>query len=183
MRRVGLIVGMVVAATLALLPSMAAAACCAAGTADPEDVAGRLDLSYLSWQKDGVDAAMTVTVRTHDAWRPRVLARGSGNRLVVAIDTDDDRAIDYTARIRRVGGSLWVFIAGSGAQFEPLPARKPNGRTVRFTIPADSPPNPARAVRMFARSRFVNDGRCADVCADRAPDHGRIRLVGCCPPA
>lgn len=170
--KAGLTVALTVAAVLALLPAPAMAGCCGGDTSDPADTAGKLDIAMVRWVKEGDDAPMTVTVTMHERWRLRALR--ARNRLVIAIDADGDRAIDYRARVRRMDGHLMVFIKGSGSSFEPLEAHRPNRRTVHFTVPGDSPPNPQGDLALFARSRYVNDGRCAGGCVDRAPDSGRI---------
>jgi hypothetical protein len=98
---------------------------------------------------------------------------------------------DYRARIRRVGDdNLKVFIRGSGSVFEPVPATKTDGRTVRFEIPGSSAfrgsggdgpgasPNPdGAAPEMRADSRFIEVQECdpgslSPPCVDRAPDTG-----------
>lgn len=163
----------VIAAAVALMAGPAAA-CCAASTPDPDDVAGRLDLAQVTWSKTAANAPLEVTVETHDVWRPRALRGQTGNRLWVRIDTDGDGSVDYSARIRPMDGRLWVFIRGSGSAFEPLPARKPDGRTVRFTIPGGSAPNPAGGLKLFAKSRFVTSPDCSTTCVDRTRYAGSL---------
>src|SRR5437764_47323 len=107
-------------------------------TTDPNDVAGKLDLNTLSFTKSGKTAPLMITVTTYDRWRSRVL-RDHVNRLAVWIDTNHDGMRDFTARIKKTAGHLEVLISGSGSSFEPLPATRPNRKTVRFTIPGDSP--------------------------------------------
>lgn len=163
-RPVTLLVVIAAAVTLMAGP---AAACCAASTRDPNDVAGKLDLARVTWSKAAANSPLEVTVRTHDVWRARALHRRTGNRLWVRIDADRDGSVDYSARIRQMDRRLWVFITGSGSTFEPLPAHKPDGRTVRFTIPGGSGPNPAGRLSLFAKSRFVRGSDCSTACVDR----------------
>lgn len=170
--KTSLTAALMIAMSLAVLPAPATAGCCGADTTDPADVRGKLDLAALQWEKTGADAPVTIAVRTHEGWRAGVLR--APNRLVVAIDADGDDAIDYRGRIRRVDGHLTVFIRGSGRTFEPLPAHKPDGRTVQFTIPGGTAANPPGNIAIFARSRYVDDAHCSAGCADRAPDAGRI---------
>src|SRR5947209_7775198 len=51
-----------------------------ASITDPNDVAGKLDLAKLSLAKPAGNAPLTITVRTYDRWRKRVL-RDDVNRL------------------------------------------------------------------------------------------------------
>lgn len=158
---------LVVIAAAVTLMAGPAAACCAASIPDRDDVAGRLDLARVTWSKAAANAPLEVTVQTHDVWRTRALHRRTGNRLWVRIDADHDGSVDYSARVRQMDGRLWVLITGSGSTFEPLPARKPDGRTVRFTIPGGSAPNPAGGLSLFAKSRFVRGSDCSTSCVDR----------------
>jgi hypothetical protein len=173
------LVGVVVLALGAVLtmPSFAVpGTCCVEQVTDPQDVAGKLDLALLRYAKSGPNAPMKITVQTHEGWPPRVL-RPNVNRLRVLIDRNEDGTVDFRATIRRVEGELKVFIHGPGSSFEPLPARKPNPRTVRFTIPGSSPPNPGGFVDLAAISRFIESPPCdpasgGTACVDRAPNSG-----------
>jgi hypothetical protein len=173
MRAVIRLVAMSMAAALCLhaLPAWAASG----SITDPNDVHGRLDLARLSFIKPAGTAPFTITVRTYDPWPKRVL-RDHVNRLAVFIDTDGDGTKDYTARIRKSGAHLVANISGSGSSFEPLPVERPNRRTVRFTIPGNSPPNPnGPAPHLRAYSVFIESLACDPAsghmpCVDHAPD-------------
>jgi hypothetical protein len=165
---------------LSLVPGPAASltACCVEQASDPQDVEGRLDLALLRYTKNGPNAPMKVTVQTDEGWPPRVL-RAHVNRLKVLIDRNEDGNIDFRAAIKKVDGPLEVHIKGSGSSFEPLPTQKPNPRTVRFTIPGSSPPNPGGAVDLAATSRFIESAPCdpgsgGTACVDRAPNSGWV---------
>lgn len=143
---------------------------------DPNDVPGKLDIAVVRYNKANAMAPLDVVVRTHGEWRNRVL-RENVNRLSVFIDVDADGTKDYTARIRKVPGGLYVYITGEGQSFEPLPATRPSERKVRFTIPGDSPPNPVGPVNVRASSRFIESQPCDPAsgnpaCRDRAPNSG-----------
>jgi len=172
------IVAVLVAGALALVAAPAAA-CCGAGASDPNDVAGKLDLAHVQWSKSPGSGPLSITVRTYGTWTKSVL-HGNANRLVVYLDTDRDGTIDYHARVKESGGKLYAVIAGSGSSFEPLPAHKPNGRTVRFTIPGNSPPNPnGTGPQIRAYSKFTQSVQCDTAsghppCIDRAPNTGWI---------
>lgn len=160
-----------------MLPAVPASAVERGRVLDADDVDGKLDLAKLRFYKPRKRSHIVITVKTHDPWGKRVL-RLNVNKLVVLLDVDRDGSRDYRARIRKAGNKLVVIISGSGEHFEPLPARKPNRRTVRFVIPGDSPPNPVGpAPNMVARSRFIEDHACdpasgSPPCIDRAPDSG-----------
>jgi Ca2+-binding RTX toxin-like protein len=158
---------------------------------DADEVDGLLDLASLRFEKVTGDGPLLIVVKTHAAWTKRVLRGFSVNKLIVSLDVDRDGLSDYRARIRRVGDdNLKVFIRGSGSVFEPVPATKTNGRTVRFEIPGSSAfrgsrgdgpgasPNPdGAAPDMRADSWFIEAGECdpasgSPPCVDRAPDTG-----------
>ena len=154
-----------------------ASACCSSSATDPNDVAGKLDLAFIGWTKPMSDGPLHVTVKTHGTWAKSVL-QGSANRLIVYLDTDRNGSTDYHARVKESGGKLYVQISGSGSAFEPLPAHKPDGRTVKFSIPGDSPPNPSgTGPQIRAYSKFTEAVQCDTAsghppCVDRAPDTG-----------
>lgn len=160
-----------------MLPAMPASSAERGTALDADDVDGRLDLAKLRFYKPGKKSHIVITVKTYEPWGKRAL-RLNVNKLVVLLDVDRDGSRDYRARIRKAGKKLIVIISGSGENFEPLPARKPNRRTVRFVIPGDSPPNPVGpAPNMAARSKFIEEHACdpgsgSPPCIDRAPDSG-----------
>ena len=127
----------------------------------------------------GPAAAPRARDSRNGTWTKSVL-HGNANRLVVYLDTDRNGTIDYHARVKESGGKLYAVIAGSGSSFEPLPAHKPNGRTVRFTIPGNSPPNPnGTGPQIRAYSKFTQSVQCDTAsghppCIDRAPNTGWI---------
>lgn len=169
-----IIVGLLAAGTFSVCGSASAVE--TDSVADADDVDGLLDLAVLKFTKDSAGAPLAVVVRTHDPWDNRVL-RDDVNQLLVLLDVNHDGTMDYRARIRKVGADL-VVVIGSGSIFEPLPASKPNMRSVRFVIPGDSPPNPnGTAPDMRATSQFIESIECDPAsgqapCVDRAPDAG-----------
>lgn len=168
------------ASSLASFVPQAAAACCLEAMTDADEVDGKLDLRRLRYEKEGANAPVGIKVRTYEAWGPAVL-QGNENRLKVLFDSDDDGAADYRARIRRVVGTWAVYMDGvgehEGEQFETLEARKPNARTVVFTIPGGAPMNEAGTLEMRAVSRFTESVECdpgsgSTACVDRVPNAG-----------
>ena len=163
-------VAAVVALCLQALPAFAASG----SVTDPNDVSGKLDLMTLSFTRSGKTAPLTITVTTYNRWRSRIL-RAGGDRLAVFIDTNNDGVKNFKARIKKTGGHLVAVITGSGSTFEPLPATRPDPKSVKFTIPGNTPPNPRGHVPHFrAFSRFVESSVCTPTkpCIDFAPDTG-----------
>src|SRR5207247_2411883 len=120
-------------AVAVILACQALPAAATTGTVmDPNDVPGKLDLSKLHFAKKTTTSPLHILVRTYGPWSKGVL-EGNANKLIVYLDTDRNGSVDYHARIRTTGDNLVVLIAGSGSAFEPLPAHKPDGRTVTFT--------------------------------------------------
>ena len=146
----------------------------AATATDPNDVSGRLDLSRLHFAKKTATAPLHITVKTYGTWAKSVLGVNA-NKLIVYLDVDHNGHSDFHARIKKVGDKLLAFIAGSGSSFEPLPAHKPDGRTVTFTIPGGVAPNPnGTPPKMQATSVFTGSAGCTtgSPCVDRAPNSG-----------
>jgi hypothetical protein len=137
-----------------------------AGT-DPDDVSGSLDIRDFK-ARQGNDL-VTDTLSTFDAWDPSVLAGDplspGPNTMTILYDVDLDGKTDYRAKLIFAGGRLSAFISGSGSQFEPIPVRRPNASTVRFTHPVDiftkRPPNGD----LQLRAQTIFEGE-----EDRAPD-------------
>ena len=170
------VVGVLVVGTLAAFAAPASA-CCSSSATDPNDVPGKLDLAFVGWVKPMPNGPLNVTVKTQGTWAKSVL-HGNANRLVVYLDTDRNGSTDYHARVKESAGKLYAVIAGSGSSFEPVPAHKPNGRTVKFSIPGNSPPNPnGTGPQIRAYSKFIEAVQCDTAsghppCIDRAPDSG-----------
>jgi hypothetical protein len=141
-----------------------------AGT-DPDDVAGSLDIRDFKAKRKG--SLITITISTYEAWDESVLTGDplapGPNTLTVLYDVDLDQKADYRAKLIFSGGRLSAFISGSGSQFEPVPVRRPDDFTARFTHPLDvlsKLPAPESDIQLQARSVFAGE-------TDRAPDGGQ----------
>jgi hypothetical protein len=141
-----------------------------AGT-DPDDTSGSLDIRDFRATRRG--ALVTITISTYEAWDESVLTGDpldpGPNTLMVLYDVDLDQKADYRAKLIFAGGRLSAFISGSGSQFEPVPVRRPDGFTARFTHPVDilpKIPGPETDVQLQARSAFAG-------AKDHAPDDGQ----------
>jgi hypothetical protein len=174
----------VAALTLTVVGPASSGDCCLEKSSDPEDVAGKLDLALLRYEKNGPDSQMKVKLRTHEGWNPALLA-GSENMLKLMLDPDEDGSADYRGRFRKVaGGGLKVVFHRvgdqAGGKFQPWKARKPNPRTVLVNISGDGNVlNPSGPVNMKAVSRFTQTPACDPAsgnppCLDRVPDNGWI---------
>jgi hypothetical protein len=174
----------VAALTLTVVGPASSGDCCLEKSSDPEDVAGKLDLALLRYEKNGPDSQMKVKLRTHEGWNPALLA-GSENMLKLMLDPDQDGSADYRGRFRKVpGGGLKVVFHRVGNQgggkFQPWKARKPNPRTVLVNLSREGNVlNPSGPVNMKAVSRFTQTPACDPAsgnppCLDRVPDTGWI---------
>jgi hypothetical protein len=140
-----------------------------AGT-DPDDVSGSLDIRDFKARRNG--ALITITLSSYEGWDDSVLTGDpldpGPNTMTVLYDVDLDGKTDYRAKIIFAGGRLSAFISGSGSQFEPIPVRRLDASTVRFTHPVDIfaklPPNGD----LQLRAQTVFEGE-----EDRAPDDGQ----------
>ena len=137
---------------------------------DPDDVAGNLDIrDFKARQKGGL---ITITLSTYEAWAPNVLTgdplHPGPNTMTVLYDVDLDGKTDYRAKLVFAGGRLSAFISGSGSQFEPIPVRRPDAFTARFTHPVDVFTKlPANGdIQLRAQTVFAGE-------EDRAPDDGQ----------
>jgi hypothetical protein len=171
----------VAASMLAVVGPASSGDCCLEAISDPEDVAGKLDLARLRYEKNGPDRQMKVKLSTHEGWNPALLA-GTENKLRLMLDPDEDGSADYRGRFRKVAGRLKVVFRGVGdhlgEKFQPEKAHKPNPRTVVFTISGDGYAlNPGGPVNMKAVSTFTQTLACDPAsgnppCVDRVPDTG-----------
>jgi hypothetical protein len=140
-----------------------------AGT-DPDDVSGSLDIRDFGAKRKG--ALITITISTYEAWEPSVLTGNplapGPNTMTVLYDVDLDQKADYRAKLVYAGGHLSAFISGSGSQFEPIPVRRPDSFSAKFTHPVDIftklPPN--GDIQLRAQTVFAGE-------EDRAPDDGQ----------
>jgi hypothetical protein len=143
-------------------------------TTDPDDVPGRLDVRNFNATRTG--ALLAVSLTTYESWNSSVLAGPGGaaqgaNQVTILYDVDLDGKPDYRGRMIWSGGTLSLFISGSGSQFEPVPLERPDNHTVQYVHPADvlfvSFDRPIRA-DIQLRAETVYEGQ-----TDEAPDDGQ----------
>jgi arylsulfatase A-like enzyme len=146
-----------------------------AETLDDDDVSGQLDLARLAYRRADAGNPLKVRVETHRGWRTNVLRRRGSSRLLVQIDLDGDSRPEYRVRIVLTGRRLRAWIIGPSGRIGSLRVRKPNPRTLTFSIPGRSPanPDPGAGINLRTRSRFFDPGsKCHPACVDWAPDQG-----------
>jgi hypothetical protein len=157
-------------ATLSLV--LAAAPAAAVQVADPDDVAGKLDLETLVLRKASASAPLVAKVTTYENWAASLLKDSGQNRVYVLFDVDADGTAEYVGEISCSGGKLHMDITGRHSSFEPLPVKHPNGHTLKTVVPGGSSPNPKGTVHIAVRSVFYGAGPCSAGCRDRIPDAG-----------
>jgi hypothetical protein len=86
-----------------------------------------------------------------------------------------DGRVDYSGRVLWDGNELSLWISGRGSNFEPLPVRRLNTRTVEFIVPGGAPMNPTGIPIGLAATSSCADG--ARIWTDRIPDRGWLRVV------
>jgi arylsulfatase A-like enzyme len=146
-----------------------------AETLDDDDVRGQLDLARLAYRRADAGNPLKVRVETHRGWRTNVLRRGGSSRLLVQIDLDGDSRPEYRVRIVLTGRRLRAWIIGPSGRMGSLRVRRPNPRTVTFTVPGRSRANPdlGGGVALRARSVFFQQrSKCDPACVDGVPDAG-----------
>lgn len=138
---------------------------------DPNDTPGRLDLSRVGHKH--ADGQVVTYFRTYGEWSPDLLRAGTGNRFLLTVKHGD---FVGTAEIYRKNGRWWCnrHLAGEPAMAcSNLPGNvsvsHPNAHTL---VIKNDPPADWNAYSWRAGTRFVNDGRCSDVCRDFAPRRG-----------
>jgi hypothetical protein len=163
--------------TKATTEESGAASGAGAGTTDPDDVSGSLDLKTVEGERE--DDLLRLRLETYGPWAPTVLrGRGSSivkpgpNRMTVSYDTDLDGKPNYRGKVIFAGGSLSIVITGVGQAFEPVPVERTGGSEARFTHPLDVfflDVGGPRDIQVAIRSEFEG-------AKDRAPDSGWLLL-------
>lgn len=142
---------------------------------DGNDVRGRLDLARLAYRRLDAGKPLKVRVETQRGWRKSILQKARSSRLLVQVDLDGDSRPDYRIRIVLAGERLRAWIIGPGGRIASLRVRRPNPRTVTFTVPGRSRanPDPGGGITLRARSVFFQpNSTCDPACVDRLPDAG-----------
>ena len=148
---------------------------------DPNDTEGQLDITEISF-KGAAGAASTVKLKTQNPWGCKFLRQGVKTSLNWYFDDDEDGDNDLIGKFVCVNASgnnpkLIMKLSGpdSGSNYEPVPAKKPNKKTVKATFPFDLPEFESEHASAHARSKDAIAEGC-DVCVDRTPDTGGMSL-------
>jgi hypothetical protein len=139
---------------------------------DGNDRPGLLDIRSASHAHDG--ARIVHTISTFSRWRLGVLGPKTSNLFALEISTDSDPALERVVLVFSKNGHLVAPIVRlpSGAVVGSASASKPNGRTVRISIPRSLF---GAGYRWNAHSQYRKaGGACSEFCIDRAPNSGRI---------
>ena len=140
---------------------------------DGNDRPGPLDIRSARHAHDG--ARVVHTISTFSSWRSGVIGRNTSNLFAVEISTDGDPALERVVLVFSANGRLvaQVFRLPTGTFVGSASASRPNGRTVRVSIPRSRLGNVA-GYRWNAHSQYRAAGACSRFCSDRAPNSGRV---------
>ena len=160
-----MLVAMLAAATMV----GSASAATTSETRDPDDMRGRLDIRYISFDREGGD--VTLTLRTQEKWRCRLLeddtstAAGAAEAyedgkaafLLWSIGTDRDGDAEHSGNFRCKNGRVRFEFDRADVSYK---ARRPDRRTVKVTVPADRFGLNRQSLRVYAISQM--NGRFGD---------------------
>jgi hypothetical protein len=148
---------------------------------DPNDTEGKLDIVQISF-KGAAGATGTVKIRTQNPWGCKFLRQGVKTSLNWYFDDNEDGDNDLIGKFVCVNANsnnprliLKLHGPDSGSNYEPVPAKKPDKKTVKATFPFDLGEFESEHASAHARSKDAISEGC-DVCVDRAPDTGGMRL-------
>jgi hypothetical protein len=171
-----------IAFALLLVVSLLAPPASAAESAeDPNDTSSQLDIRLISF-KGAAGATSTVKLKTQNPWGCKYLRQGVRTSLNWYFDDNEDGDNDLIGKFVCVNASgnnprliLKLYGPDSGNNYEPVPAKKPDKKTVKATFPFDLPEFESENASAHARSKDAISEGC-DVCVDRAPDSGGMTL-------
>ena len=168
-------------ASLLVLSLLAPAASAKETASDPNDSDGRLDIVEISF-KGAAGATSTVKLKTQNPWGCKFLRQGVKTSLNWYFDDGEDGDNDLIGKFVCVNAGsakpkLIMKLHGpdTGNHYEPVPAKKPNKKTVKATFPFDLAEFESDHASAHARSKDAITEGC-DVCVDRAPDTGGLSL-------
>ena len=140
---------------------------------DGNDRPGPLDIRSARHAHDGTRVVHRIS--TFSTWRSGVIGRNTSNLFAVEISTDGDPALERVVLVFSANGRLvaQVFRLPAGTLVGAASASRPNGRTVRVSIPRSRLGN-VTGYRWNAHSQYRAAGACSGFCFDRAPNSGRV---------
>ena len=165
-----------VAAIAALFVVGIAAPAFAVKEQDPADSGLDIDISLIKFVEDPEDIA-TLTIRTHSAWKCRMLRPAAKTSLKWFFDGSGNNEWDLVGSfVCRDGVLVFELRSTDGSnQYEPIAAERPNKRTVVVTMPLDLTELDSNNLDLMAKSKDVSGETCIEDCVDRAPNQGRMK--------
>jgi hypothetical protein len=150
---------------------------------DPRDAGGKLDLRKAVAVRDG--SILRLTIRTYTKWPSGLLKGkigpsgpiGGRNQLTVLYDVNKDGRADYKGRILYFHGSLSEWIKGRHSSFEPVPVKRPNGKSAALRHPVDVFYKTPGKKTLRLKVTSVDRDDCSRACRDRIPNHGWMPVV------
>jgi hypothetical protein len=170
-----------VALAVMLVVSVLAPPAAAAKAEDPNDVDGKLDIRLISF-KGAAGGTGTVKLKTQNPWGCKFLRQGVKTSLNWYFDDGEDGDNDLIGKFVCINANsdnpkliLKLHGPDTDNRYEPVPAKKPDKKTVKATFPFDLPEFESDHASAHARSKDAISEGC-DVCVDRAPDTGGMTL-------
>jgi hypothetical protein len=168
---------------LTLVVSLLASPASAAEQAeDPNDTGGQLDIRLISF-KGAAGASGTVKIKTQNPWGCKYLRQGVKTSLNWYFDDGEDGDNDLIGKFVCINANsnnpkliLKLHGPDSDNHYEPVPAKKPDKKTVKATFPFDLAEFESEHASAHARSSDAIGEGCDPKCVDRAPDTGGMRL-------
>ena len=150
----------------------------AASLDDPPYARGPLDMKRLVAYKHDAGAPLHVTVVTYGTWPANILDAEGRNRIFIIFNPDHEGEREYTGEVFFRNGNLWMRIEDRAGTFvRRVEVRHPEGDVIRVTIPAGLPNPNGHAWIAVAEHWVTETGPCADVCRDRVPGSGWLKVT------
>lgn len=143
---------------------------------DPADSGLDIDISLIKFVEDPEDVG-TLTIRSHSAWRCRVLRPAAKTSLKWFFDGSGNNDFDLVGSfVCREGALIFQLRSTDGSNnYEPIAAERPNRRTAKVTMPLDLVELNSNNLDLIAKSKDVSGETCIEDCVDRAPNEGRMK--------
>jgi hypothetical protein len=150
----------------------------AASVHDPNLARGPLDLKWLVADKHDAGAPLHLKVVTYGRWKANLLDKAGRNRIYVLFNPKRAEQEQFVGEVFFRDGRLWMRITRRNGDFiRRIPAYHPRGDTVKAVVP-NGLPNPDGQTWLAATEEYgTDDGPCADLCDDRVPDAGWLKLT------
>jgi hypothetical protein len=150
----------------------------AASIDDPSLARGPLDLKRLVATKHDANAPIHLTLVTYGDWVANLLDVSGPNRISFLFNPDRRGRPDFIGEVQFRDGFLWLRITNrAGDLVRQVRAYHPDPNIVTATVPRGLP-NPDGNAWLAATERYKTiTGPCVEMCSDRIPDHGWLKLT------